>query len=301
MNLSIIVSLLLVVLAAVLLAAAAAKAIDAGRHRLVWPDPTLAGIRIPAGAVIAIEAVAAASVLLLAALPTAVVLAVAYGLLSIAAMRLRGRTCGCFGSRSSVVGPGHIAGTVLGCGIAVGCTVAATGWGLSVGARTAVLVALTAAVVTTMRILDARADARRRAEDARLWEPESIARAVGVVVVTKPECPHCAALRVLLHGMIDEHLMRWVELPGSHEAGSPTRLEDEQEGWARQLSTYQDMTQGLVPTAVPVDSAGRPVTGAYGAGLQIHRLVELFLQTRHRLAESSPDLMTAGRTAGYAP
>lgn len=260
-------SLLLVALAAVLLAAAAAKTVEAGRGRLDWPDATLAGMRIPAAVVITAEAAAGACVVVLAARPAAVILAVMYGLLSIAAVRLRGRVCGCFGVRSSVVGPGHIVGTVVGCVLATAVASTGTGWNIPVGVRGGALVGLAAAVVVAVRLHNRHIEAHRRAERDRMWATKPLAGAASIVIYTRPDCPHCASLRLLLDGMIDERLLRWVELADEREDDTPAR--------------YEELADGAVPTAIPVDHTGQPVAGPYRAVLDICRLVELFVRVRN--------------------
>ncbi|RDI64795.1 hypothetical protein [Nocardia pseudobrasiliensis] len=277
MNLA--VSLLLVALAAVLLGAAAAKTFAAWRGRLTWPDPTLAGVPIPSGVVIVVEAVAAGSVVAVPApRSAAAVLAVAYAVLSFAAIRLRGRTCACFGVSSSVVGPGHIAGTAAACLAACVIAVAAPGWGLPVGVRAATLVVIAAAAVIGPVIRNSRRTARARAAEAAAVDPARLVSATGIVVLTQAECPRCAALHVLLDGMIDDRLIQFID----HDADAdlPEHIVSGRHSWADYVAAHRELARDAFPCAVAVDPAGRPVGRPRWGILHITRLVETYLQAR---------------------
>lgn len=271
-------------LAGVLLSAAAAKTLAAWRGRLSWPDPTLAGIPIPAGVVILAEAGAAIAVLAVAApRPAAIVLAAGYGALSVAAWRLRGKTCGCFGLRSSMVGPGHVAATIVACGASLVLSgVMPGGWAMPIGARAATMVAVAATVLVVATMRGRRAEARDRAAQAGSWDPAELTAAAGIAVVTKPDCPHCAMLRVLLDGMVSDRVLHWITL--SDNPDEPARADspaDRPDGWLGRLDTYTELAAGHVPCAIAVDQTGTPVAEPRWGTPAGHRLVETFLRTRH--------------------
>lgn len=247
-------SLLLLAFAGALLAAAVAKAAAVRSGSLSWPDPSLAGVRIPVGVVIVVEGAAASAVLLLRAPPAAAVLAVTYGALSGAAWRLRGRTCGCFGSRSSVVGPGHIAGTVAACGVSTALTPFLE-WGLPLPARALALAAITTAVLLNARRTDLPSGHEHVTDRAE--EPGSLDKASAIMVLTSAHCPHCAALRVMLDGRLSDHAIRWTDLD--------------------QAPAYQKLTEGRVPCAVAVDDGGRLVSEPRWGTQDIPPLVDSFL------------------------
>jgi len=238
-----------------LLASAAAKAASAWRGRLVWPDPSLAGVPIPAGAVAAGEAVVAFSLIFSTPRISAIALAACYALLSIAAWHLRGQICGCFGAALSAVGPGHIAGTIVAC---LGCIAfAAAGpgtWVLSGPWRAGVLLAAAAVVSGAVAIY---ARHKRRGEEL-LWDPSQYGAAAQMLILTRSDCPHCAALRQLFNGVIGDRWLRWQD-----EAQAP--------------ATLRTKCGNAVPCGFVIDAGGKSLAGPVMSSAEISQLAEVML------------------------
>jgi len=195
MTTSLVVNCALGILAAPLLVAGSAKLL-ARAERISWPyaDGLLAaprGPRLVGGA----ECAAAAAVVLLPSRLGCAVAALAYGALTVAAQRLRGQQCACFGvARLAAVGRGHVAANAA---AAVAAAALAPIAGASALPSRGLGLALAAmALVSLLWHLDRRA----AAPDSGPACTEPV-RSVRVYV--SESCPSCRSLSSLLERMED--------------------------------------------------------------------------------------------------
>jgi hypothetical protein len=228
------------VLAAPLLTAGAAKLLVRAES-LSWPYETgrLAAPRGPR-LVGAGECAAAGAIVLLPNPLAGAVAAAAYGTLALAAQRLRGHRCACFGAaRLAAVGRAHVAANAA--AAAVAAALVPAGGAVELPLRGLGLAAAAAALVGVLRGLDRRSAAGTGARDCA--EP---VRSVRVYV--SENCPACRSLGSLL-----------TRIEGTRRALVSTVVVREKESLPRAL-------QGLgVPSAIALDSAGEvtcaPVSG----------------------------------------
>jgi len=227
------------ILAAPLLTAGAAKLL-VRTENLSWPYETgpLAAPRGPR-LVGAGECAAAGAVVLLPNPLAGAVAVVAYGTLAVAAQRLRGHRCACFGAaRLAAVGRAHVAANAGAAG--VGAALVPVDGAVELPLRGLGLAAAAAALVGVLRRLDRRSAGTGAGDCA---EP---VRSVRVYV--SENCPACRSLGSLL-----------TRMEGTRRALVSTVVVREKESLPRAL-------QGLgVPSAIALDSAGQvtcaPVSG----------------------------------------
>jgi hypothetical protein len=228
------------ILAAPLLTAGAAKLLTRA-ERLSWPYAAgpLAAPRGPR-LVGAGECAAAAAIVLAPSALAGAVAATAYGALAVAAQRLRGEQCACFGvARLAAVGRGHVA--VNAAAATAGAALVPAGGAAELPLRWAGLAASAAALVGLLWQLD-----RRSAEGAGPRDCAEPVRSVRVYV--SENCPACRSLGSLL-----------TRMEGTRRALVSTVVVHEKASLPRAL-------QGLgVPCAIGLDSAGQvvcsPVSG----------------------------------------
>lgn len=183
------------VLAAPLLVAGSAKLLGSA-ERISWPygDGLLAaprGPRIVGGA----ECAAAVAIALLPSRLGCAVAALAYGALTVAARRLRGQQCACFGvARLAAVGRAHVAANAA--AAVAAAALALVGGGPEPAPRGLGLVLAAAALVLALWRLDRRA----AAPDGGPACTEPV-RSVRVYV--SESCPSCRSLSTLLERMED--------------------------------------------------------------------------------------------------
>lgn len=228
------------ILAAPLLIAGTAK-LAASADRISWPYS--AGLLAPPRGprlVGAAEIVAAALVVLLPSRPAGAIAALAYATLTVAAQRLRGHRCACFGvARLAAIGRAHVSANAAAALLAAALVPLAGAPDLPLRGLGLALAAVV--LITVLWHLDRRAvagtDAPQCAEPVR-----------GVRVYVSENCPACRSLGTLLARMEDTRrsLVSTVVVHESHAL--PTAL------------------QGLgVPCAIGLDSAGEaicsPVSG----------------------------------------
>jgi hypothetical protein len=195
MTASLVVNCALGILAAPLLVAGSAKLL-ARAESISWPyaDGLLAaprGPRLVGGA----ECAAAVAVALLPSRPGCAVAALAYGALTVAAQRLRGQQCACFGvARLAAVGRGHVAANAA--GAVAGAALAPIAGAWAPAPRGLGLALAGAALVSLLWHLDRRA----AAPDSGPACTEPV-RSVRVYV--SESCPSCRSLSSLLERMED--------------------------------------------------------------------------------------------------
>ena len=239
-TLSLIVNCALGVLAAPLLVAGAAKLLVSA-DRLSWPYDAgpLAAPRGPK--LVGSAECATALVLVLAPTrPAAALAALAYGALAVAAQRLRGERCACFGvARLAAVGRAHLTANAAAAAVAAALAVVEAapsplvrGLGLALAGTT---------LVTLLWRLDRRAAAGTGAHTCD--EPVR-----GVRVYVSPDCPACRSLG-----------SRLAKLETARRSLVSTVVVSEQDGLPPAL-------QGIgVPCAMGLDAAGQmvctPVSG----------------------------------------
>jgi hypothetical protein len=227
-------------LAAPLLVAGSAKLLVSA-ERISWPygEGLLAaprGPRLVGGA----ECAAAVAIALLPSRPGCAIAAFAYGALAVAAHRLRGQQCACFGvARLAAVGRAHVAANAA--AAAGGAALAFAGGGWEPAPRALGLVLAAAALVSLLWQLDRRA----AAPDGGPACTEPV-RSVRVYV--SESCPSCRSLSSLLERMED-----------TRRALVSTVVVREKESMPKAL-------QGLgVPSAIGLSGAGNvvcsPVSG----------------------------------------
>ena len=190
-TLSLISNCALGLLAAPLLVAGSAKLLVSAQ-RLSWPYDTgpLAaprGPRLVGGA----ECATALALLLLPSRPAAVLAALAYGALAVAAQRLRGEQCACFGvARLAAVGRAHVAANAA-AAAAAAALVATGGASSQLPLRGLGLALAAAALVSLLWHLDRRAA-------AGIGVPACDEPVRGVRVYISGSCPACRSLGSLL-------------------------------------------------------------------------------------------------------
>jgi hypothetical protein len=249
---ALIVNCALGMLAAPLLVAGSAKLLVSA-ERISWPygDGLLAaprGPRLVGGA----ECAAAIAVALLPTRLGCAAAAIAYGALTVAAHRLRGQRCACFGvARLAAVGRGHVAANAA---AAVGAAALASSGGASEPAPRGLGLALAGAVLV---FLLWHLDRRAAAPDSGPACTEPV-RSVRVYV--SESCPSCRSLGSLLERMED-----------TRRALVSTIVVREQESMPKAL-------QGLgVPSAIGLSGAGNvvcaPVTGIGNVKSLVDRVV----------------------------
>ena len=230
------------ILAAPLLIAGTAKLV-ASADRISWPYS--AGLLAPPRGprlVGAAEIAAAALVVLLPSRPAGAIAALAYAALTVAAQRLRGHRCACFGvARLAAVGRAHISANAAAALVAAALVPAAGAPDLPLRG---LAIALAAAVLlVVLWQLD-----RRAVAGTGTGTPECVEPVRGVRVYVSDNCPACRSLGTLLARMEDTRRSLVSTVVVHETRGMPTAL------------------QGLgVPCAIGVDSAGQaicsPVSG----------------------------------------
>ncbi|MEA2221902.1 MAG: hypothetical protein QOH83_278 [Solirubrobacteraceae bacterium] len=195
MTMSLVVNCALGILAAPLLVAGSAKLL-ARAESISWPyvDGLLAAPRGPR-LVGAGECAAAVAVVLLPSRLGCAVAALAYGALTLAAQRLRGQQCACFGvARLAAVGRGHVAANAA--GALAAAALAPIAGASALAPRGIGLVLAATALVSLLWHLDRRA----AAPDGGPACTEPV-RSVRVYV--SESCPSCRSLSSLLERMED--------------------------------------------------------------------------------------------------
>lgn len=246
---------LLLGLAGVLVGSAAAKTVAAARGTLSWPKgPVLLWWEVPARAAIGLEIVAAlVASMLPSALLAGALLAVSYGLLTVAAVTLRGRSCACFGAVGGRIGWLHVAVNAFAAGsAAVLGVLAAAGPPPPLWARP-LAVAVVALAVTGWSVI-----AMRRHETTQSAQDDAcLGDARSVLVLTMEGCPACRALRMVLEGS-GSRAIRW------------HLVTDEDEPIAR-------LAEGQYPCAVALDVGGEPTCPPRWGLADAKRLVDTFV------------------------
>jgi len=240
------------ILAAPLLTAGAAKLLVRA-EKLSWPYEA-GPLEAPRGPrlVGAGECAAAAAIVLLPSPLAGAVAAGVYGALAVAAHRLRGHRCACFGAaRLAAVGRAHVAANAA--GAAIGAALVPAGGAVELPLRGLGVAATAAALVGLLWQLDRRSAAGTGARDCA--EP---VRSVRVYV--SENCPACRSLGSLL-----------TRMEGTRRALVSTVVVREKESLPRAL-------QGLgVPCAIGLDSAGQvvcaPVSGIGDVKALVDQLV----------------------------
>jgi hypothetical protein len=251
-TLSLISNCALGLLAAPLLVAGSAKLL-VHAQRLSWPydaGPLAAprGPRLVGGA----ECATALLLLLLPSRAAAVLAALAYGTLTVAAQRLRGEQCACFGvARLAAVGRAHVAANAAAAAFAA--ALAAIGASPGLALRGLGLALAAATLVSLLWHLDRRAPAGTGA--AACDEPVR-----GVRVYISASCPACRSLGSLLEKLETARRSLVNTVVVSEHDGLPAAL------------------QGLgVPCATGLDSAGQmicaPVSGIGDVKALVDRVV----------------------------
>jgi hypothetical protein len=228
------------ILAAPLLIAGTAKLV-ASADRISWPygSGLLAPPRGPR-LVGAAEIAAAALVVLLPSRPAVAIAALAYAMLTVAAQRLRGHRCACFGvARLAAVGRAHVSANAAAALLAAALVPAAGSPDLPL--RGLGLATAAAALLAVLWQLDRRAAAGS-------GEPECAEPVRGVRVYVSENCPACRSLGTLLARMEDTRRSLVSTVVVRETEGLPAAL------------------QGLgVPCAIGLDRAGEaicsPVSG----------------------------------------
>jgi hypothetical protein len=254
--------LVLLALAGILLGSAGAKTLALTRGTLDWPaGPVLSRWSIPAPLVIALEvATAGVSALVPWAWPLAGLVAAAYGILALVAVRLRGRSCACFGASSGPVGSRHIALNLVAAAIAL--VLAASAGGASPPLEVRVLtVVLIGALVATWSVTGRPGRGGRPAADRTAGDLDCLATARSIVILTVEGCAACRSLHVLLDGT--GTAVRW------------RTVNDPAEPYAR-------LAGGQYPCALAVDATGMlacpPQWGLRGIQRLVHRFLTVDLQ-----------------------
>jgi hypothetical protein len=251
-TLSLIVSCALGALAAPLLVAGSAK-LFVSADRLSWPydaRPLAAphGPRLVGGA----ECAIALLLLLGPSRPAAALAALAYGALAVAAQRLRGEQCACFGvARLAAIGRAHV--TANATAAAVAAALATFGTSPALPLRGLALALAGAALVALLWRLDRRTAAGTGARACD--EPVR-----GVRVYVSADCPACRSLGSLLE-----------KLETARRSLVNTIVVSEQDGLPPAL-------QGIgVPCAMGLDAAGQmvctPVSGIGNVKALVDRVV----------------------------
>jgi hypothetical protein len=251
-TLSLVVSCALGILAAPLLVAGSAKLLVTA-DRLSWPYG--AGLLAPPWGPRLVGAAECAAAVLLVALPNRPACAVAvlaYGTLTVAAQRLRGERCACFGvARLAAVGRGHVAANAAATVAAAALAPAAASSALSVRGLGLALAA--AALASLLWRLDRRAAAGPGVEGCD--EPVR-----GVRVYVSENCPACRSLSSLL-----------AKLEGARRSLVDTVVVGDKDALPPTL-------QGIgVPAATGLDAAGQmicsPVSGIGDVKALVDRIV----------------------------
>ena len=240
-------------LAAPLLVAGSAKLLVSAQ-RLSWPyasGPLAApvGPRLVGGA----ECASALALVVLPSRPAAVLALLAYGALTLAAQRLRGEQCACFGvARLAAVGRAHVAANAA--AAAAGAALVAAGGGAAdLALRGLGLAVAAAALVALLWQRD-----RRAAAGTGIAPCDEPVR--GVRVYISASCPACRSLDSLLE-KLESARRSLVNTVVLHEGdGLPAAL------------------QGLgVPCAMGLDAAGQmictPVSGIGDVKALVDRVV----------------------------
>ncbi len=245
----------LLVPAGVLLGSAAAKLIASLRGELSWPrGPVLLWWAIPAWVVITLEATAALTGALLPA-PWLLgsLLAMAYGLLTVGAVTMRGRSCACFGVTGRKIGGGHIAANA---GVAViSLTLGLLPQSASqpgVWTRLAIVALVGLAVAGGSFVAMLRRAATGASKDAAC-----VRDADSILILTMQGCPACSALHMLLDG-VSGQAIRWHMVSGQEDP-------------------YAVLADGQYPCAVPLDAGDTPTCSPRWGLSDIKRLVDTFL------------------------